>query len=111
MSKTVNLSPPLPKVSDIERLLKEPQQILDFLEEERDEIELDKAWHAIHFLLTGSAWEGAGPLYYLISGGHQIGDVDVGYGPARALTSKQAADFDAALYGITADELRKRYDP
>lgn len=97
--------------SDIRALLKDPEQILELLDEEQDEVDLDKAWHGIHFLLTGSAWEGAEPLCYLVTGGHQIGDVDVGYGPARALTSKQVADFDTALNGVTADELRQRFDP
>jgi hypothetical protein len=97
--------------SDIQSLLKDPEQILELLEDDEDEIDLDKAWHGIHFLMTGAAWEGAEPLCYLVSGGHAVGDVDVGYGPARALTSKQVASFDTALSGITADELGKRFDP
>ena len=40
-----------------------------------------------------------------------IGDIDVGYGPARALTSKQVASFNIALSGISSDNLRQRYDP
>ena len=97
--------------SEIRSLLREPEQIVDFLEEEQDEIDLDKAWHGIHFLLTGSAGEGAEPLCYLVSGGETIGNVDVGYGPARALTSKQVATFNAALTQVAADELRQRFDP
>jgi hypothetical protein len=97
--------------SEIQGLLDDPESILELLDEEQDEIDLDKAWHGIHYLLTGSAWEGAEPLCYLVSGGETIGDVDVGYGPARALTSKQVVDFDAALSTITADELRRRFNP
>ena len=97
--------------SEIRSLLHAPEQVVDFLEEERDEIDLDKAWHGIHFLLTGSAWEGAEPLCYLVSGGQTIGDVDVGYGPARALAGRQVADFNSALASVTTDELRRRFDP
>ncbi len=97
--------------SEIQRLLQEPEQINAFLEEELNEIDLDKAWHGIHFLLTGSQWEGKEPLCYLVAGGKTIGDIDVGYGPARALTSKQVASFNIALSGISSDNLRQRYDP
>lgn len=48
---------------------------------------LDKAWHGIHFLLTGSTWEGEKPLNFLISGGETIGEIEVGYGPARSIKS------------------------
>lgn len=97
--------------SEIQRLLQEPEQINAFLEEELNEIDLDKAWHGLHFLLTGSQWEGKEPLCYLVAGGKTIGDIDVGYGPARALTSKQVANFNIALSGISSDKLRQRYDP
>src|SRR5262245_51191373 len=30
---------------------------------------LDKAWHGIHYLLTGTAWEGVLPLDFLVRGG------------------------------------------
>ena len=45
-----------------------------------EEIDLDKSWHGIHFLLTGAAWEGERPLNFLILGGEEVGDIDVGHG-------------------------------
>lgn len=48
------------------------------------DLDLDKSWHGIHYLLTGTAWgigEGAGAA---ILGGDEIGE-DGGYGPARLL--------------------------
>src|SRR5687767_14577361 len=45
--------------------------------------DLDKAWHGIHYLLTGTAAEGGKPLDFLVSGGREVGNVDIGYGPAR----------------------------
>ena len=101
--------------AEIDQLLADPEQIVDFLEEEAaesdGEIDLDKAWHGIHFLLTGSAWEGDAPLGYLIAGGEEIGDEDVGYGPARALRPGEVANFDAALAAISRDDFRRRFDP
>lgn len=76
-----------------------------------DEIDLDKAWHGLHFLFTGTDWEGEEPLCYLVRGGAQIGNVDVGYDPARALTSAQAKQFHESLSQLTQDVLRSRFDP
>ena len=101
--------------TEIDRLLAHPEEIVDFLEddavEQDGEIDLDKAWHGIHFLLTGSAWEGDAPLGYLVAGGEEIGDEDVGYGPARALRPAEVAGFDAALAAISLDDFRQRFDP
>jgi hypothetical protein len=53
----------------VEELMKNPEDIAAFLEEitesvedNRDFLDVDKAWHGIHFLLTGSTWEGEAPL-------------------------------------------------
>jgi hypothetical protein len=102
----------------IKELLADPESIRDFLgageEEEEEEkefggIDLDKAWHGIQFLLTGSAWEGEEPLCYLVKGGEEIGDVR--YGPARALRPIQIEAWANALSAISIDDLRERYDP
>lgn len=94
----------------IEALSANPESIQDFLEEETEEVELEKAWHGLHYLLTGSAWEGDEPLCYLANGGTEIGE-DLGYGPARALSPAQVAAWNDALLTITTNELRQRFDP
>jgi hypothetical protein len=76
-----------------------------------DELDVDKAWHGIHFLLTGTAWQGSFPLNFIVSGGREIGDVDVGYGPARGLTSEDVRKLDAALEPLTSEEMKRRFDP
>lgn len=100
----------------INELLADPESILDFLDEVEEEGEaeiadLEKAWHGIHFLLTGSAWEGEEPLCYLVRGGKELGDEDFGYGPARLLTPDQVANWANALSNISPDDLQKRFDP
>ena len=107
--------------SDIGPLLADPEridEILDWDEDEEDDesrsepyLDLDKSWHAIHYLLTGSAWEGEPPLSYLLIGGEEVGDIDVGYGPARVLRPDEVRTFDGALSSISADDLRRRFDP
>ena len=104
---------------DIQQLSNNPQSILDMLNEDVQvdevklamETDLDKAWHAIHYLLTGSAWGGELPLAYLIQGGQDVGDVDVGYGPARILKPGEVQNWHQALSTTTADDLRQRFDP
>jgi len=97
----------------IDKLMADPENVFDYLDEleENEEVGgvgLDKAWHGIHFLLTGSVWEGAEPLCYLVKGGEDIGTEDDW---ARLLRPNQIADWANALSTIYADDLRKRYDP
>jgi hypothetical protein len=91
-------------------LTADPSLTAGLLDREDDVLDLDKAWHGIHFLLTGSAWEtfpGAGEA---VLGGDPIGD-DLGYGPARLLPAERVQLVAAALRDVTADDLRARFDP
>jgi hypothetical protein len=94
----------------IEELLSEPAMIEELLDEDGPDIDLDRAWHGLHYLLAGSARETAGPRGYIL-GGHSIGEVCVGYGPARALTSREVAVFDDLLQCISREDLEKRFSP
>lgn len=78
---------------------------------EVDAVDLDKAWHGIHFMLTGTAWEGAPPLNFLMHGGAVIGEVEVGYGPARGMTAAEVKTVAGALAGIDEAFMRERFDP
>ena len=74
-----------------------------------DELDIEKAWHGLHFLLTGTAAEGEEPGCFLLCGGEEIGDEDVG--PARVLRPDQVSQFAAFLAELSHDELARRYDP
>lgn len=80
--------------------------------EEEDEgvLDLDKAWHGIHYLLNQSAWEGEEPLFNAVLGGSPIGD-DLGYGQARSLTPAQVKQVAAALPVINEGNLANYYHP
>jgi Domain of unknown function (DUF1877) len=72
-------------------------------------LDLDKAWHGIHYLLTGTAWEigeGAGAA---ILGGAEIGE-DGGYGPARLLSREMVRAIAAELDELDVEVLRARFD-
>jgi len=73
--------------------------------------DLEKAWHGIHFLLTGTAWEGDPPLSFLLSGGREIEGIEVGYGPARVLTASEPRSIASALAAVSDQQLRRRFDP
>jgi hypothetical protein len=73
-------------------------------------VDLDKAWHCLHFLLTGTARDGEGPLAFLLKGGTPVGDEDLGYGPARVFRPLEAAAIADALAGITPAWLLSRFD-
>ena len=74
-------------------------------------MDLDKAWHGIHFLLTGRADGGDEPANFLLHGGREVGHVDVGYGPARALTSAETQAAHQMLATLSDETLRARFDP
>ncbi|MFY2765149.1 YfbM family protein [Arenimonas sp. MALMAid1274] len=74
------------------------------------DVDLDKSWHGIHYLLTGTAWAGEPPLNFLAGAGQTVGNVDVGYGPARSFSSDEVAAIHAALAPVTRDSLRARFD-
>lgn len=81
------------------------------MQQEAENTDLDKAWHAIHFMLTGSAWEGKAPLNFLICGGKEIDQSDTGYGPSRAMFSNETLEIKKELDLISIDEFRRRYNP
>jgi len=104
---------------EIRNLLADPSSIHDFLddddEDEDDEgypvTDLDKAWHGLHYLFTGTAWEGDPPLNFLVTGGQQVGEEDVGYGPARAFMSDEVKRIHAAVHALSPEGLRARFNP
>jgi hypothetical protein len=74
-------------------------------------LDLDKAWQPLHFLLTGTAWEGEEPACYLVHGGEELVDDDaLGYSSIRALTPDQIGRFHDFLSNLSHDSLRRRFD-
>ena len=81
------------------------------LSDPESHLDLDKAWQPLHFLLTGTAWEGEEPGCYLVRGGEELADDDeLGYSSIRALTPHQVGRFDEFLRNLSHDALRQRFD-
>jgi hypothetical protein len=80
------------------------------LAEPESHLDLDTAWQPLHFLLTGTAWEGEEPACYLVRGGEELVEDDLGYSSIRALTPDQMSRFDDFLRKLSHDSLRQRFD-
>jgi hypothetical protein len=74
------------------------------------QIDLDKQWHGVHHLLTGSAGATDDPLSIIIGGFEEVGP-DNGYGPAWIIPAEAIASCHARLSLLGDDELRTRFDP
>jgi hypothetical protein len=74
-----------------------------------EQLELDKAWHGLHFLLTGTADGGTEPDCFLLSGGEALGEDDDMN--VRLLRPDQVRAFGEHLASLTTDELTRRFDP
>lgn len=100
------------KLADAERLSADPSALVGSRHgngEPARSVSLEKAWHGLHFLLTGSSWAGGMPLAFLTQGGEAVGP-DGGYGPARLFRPEEVQEIDAALAGISDDQLWARFD-
>ena len=71
---------------------------------------VDKAWQAIHFLLTGEIEGGSPPLAWAVLGGLELADEKnyTGGSPLRILSPEQVREVAEALSGISAERLSSR---
>lgn len=101
---------------ELEHLLDNPDELEQFLypddgdAEPPNYLDLDKAWHGLHYLLTGEAVGGPAPLADAITGGVEFGP-EVGYGPARYLMPEEVSAVAQALASLTPEALSQRFDP
>jgi hypothetical protein len=101
----------------LEELMRDPEPIGPFLAatiDDQDELgadflDVDKSWHGIHFLLTGSVREGDAPLKWVIFAPSELGE-DLGYGSARVLKADEVAEVSKALAPVTPDKLKRKCD-
>ena len=87
-----------------------PLPALDFAPGEGEAVNVDKAWHGLHWLLTGTADEGELPLSFLLAGGREVDDGDADIGNTHTLSARETRDVAAALDWLSDDDLRARFD-
>jgi hypothetical protein len=76
-----------------------------------EETDLDKSWHGLHYLLSGTDWESPLPEGFLLNAGIILEGTDHGYGDARGCNSAEVKDFAVYLGSISDEQLSTRFDP
>lgn len=71
-------------------------------------VSLEKAWHGLHYLLTGETWEGHGPLAFLLAGGEQLRADEES--PVRWFSPDEANEIHQALAAVSNNQLWSRFD-
>lgn len=75
-------------------------------------VDFDKAWHALHFILTGDSGKTDHPLSLLVATDEDlIGTDENGLGGYWQADPARVRAFADALAAISDDELARRYDP
>ncbi len=74
-----------------------------------DVLDLEGSWHGLHFLFTGTAWDGELPAAFLVKGGTELDDDD-DENVARVLNPGQVRAIDAFLVSLSRPVLAQRYD-
>jgi len=62
-------------------------------------------------MFTHSEWEGDPPLNFITCGGKVVGNIDLGYGPARVFTAEDVSKIYDVLKHIDHEYLRNRFNP
>lgn len=97
---------------ELTEILREPKEAIPMMRTVGEhDIAIGDTWHALHFLLTGDAADGDGPLADVVLGGFPLLDADTGLGPPRVLTPARVAAAATALAAIDFEDLARRFDP
>jgi len=96
--------------SEAREILEDEERLDELLESEEASADLDKAWHAIHWLLTSGETTTDESLSDAVMGGEEIGD-DRGYGVPRLLSPERVQAVARSLAGIDGASLESRMDP
>ncbi|MEO1222351.1 MAG: YfbM family protein [Pseudomonadota bacterium] len=99
---------------EVARIRENPDGAYDFIQPEAGWetapiIDLDKEWHALHFLLAQSAGSTEDPLSLILGNYESIGP-DNGYGPAFLITSEKLRAFSEAAKKLNERDLAERYN-
>ncbi|MCL9998877.1 MAG: YfbM family protein [Erythrobacter sp.] len=101
--------------SEVAAVRADPDSAYDFINPEEGWetapiIDLDKEWHALHFLLTQSAGSTDSPLSIILGKFEEIGE-DNGYGPAFLIPAEAWQTFCDAAAALDEAALTQRYNP
>lgn len=79
--------------------------------DEGEELDLDKAWHGLQYLLCGDAWSGEGPLFDALMGGKALNEDEQEDIIVRYLTPDEVREVSSALESVSEPDLAKGFEP
>ena len=103
------------KDADLRKLLDAPDETEDFLfsvdveDPFEGQTDIDKSWHALHYLICGNLEPDGSILGDVILGGEPLGP-DLGYGPARILDSEKVKAINKELQNVDIESAYKSLD-
>ena len=100
---------------EVARLDQEPGSIDEVLFSEGSSdrlIDFDKAWHALHFMLTGESGVAAHPLNLLVASEEELRGADeMGFGGYWLAEPGDVHRFAASLSELSDEAIASKYDP
>lgn len=76
-----------------------------------DETDLDKAWHLVHYLLTGATGRADGPLGLIGDDLHPLADIDLGLGKPNVISVQATKAFAEAAQLLSDENFLARFVP
>lgn len=68
-----------------------------------DEVDLDKSWHIIHYLLTGSEGASESALNIIADERDKLAEIDLGLGVPFVIDAKRVAEVSSAMSQVSDD--------
>ena len=90
--------------SDLDAIERDPD-VATTLMEDREPVDVGRAWHGVHALLNASPWGGEGAAFDVVLGGTALGDPST-YEPVRALLPERVAAVATLLTETSVESLR-----
>jgi len=76
-----------------------------------DEADLDKSWHIVHYLLSGSSGRGESPLGLIGDDLHPLADVDLGLGKPNVISPSEVRAFAQTTAAMSDADFLTRFKP
>ncbi|MEO5867538.1 MAG: DUF1877 family protein [Sphingomonas sp.] len=78
---------------------------------DNDEIDLDKSWHIIHYLLTGEISRAPEPLGLIGDDLHPLADIELGSGKPNVISADIVKAFTDAVADMSDEDFLSRFKP
>ncbi|KUR70300.1 hypothetical protein AQZ52_15735 [Novosphingobium fuchskuhlense] len=104
-------------------LLQHPEQVYDFFHADQFDgcdpawlddyktypiVDMGQEWHALHYVLTGSADTTGSALDFILGSFSAVGE-DLGYGPAHVVPPRALSAFSEALSAVGPDQIAANF--